>query len=355
MVYIYTLSRFFTLPMTKTQVKILFFADTHLGFDFPLRPRLKIRRRGQDFFNNFHKIMTYAENRRPDFLVHGGDLFFRSRVAPSIVDKVYKAFFDFVEKTGIPIFIVPGNHERSYLPQSLYLAHPLINVFNRPRYFTLKKDDIKVTLYGFPFYRGDIRTQFKYLLKQCGWNKSLSSLQLLVLHQAVDGAQVGPSDYTFKYNKDVIDIRDIPANIAAVLSGHIHRRQILYSDKVPVIYPGSIERTSFAEKNEQKGFYEIDFAPDTNENKHWIVEKIKFLRLAARPMADIYLNGLHSKSAIEKSIMKQCADLAQDSIVRLRQFETSRAGYSPVNLSFIRSILPSSFSVQMDRFNSLKT
>ena len=341
--------------MVTKQLKILLFADTHLGFDFPQRPRIKIRRRGFDFFNNFYKILDYAAKRCPDFLIHGGDLFFRSRVAPVIVDKVYKALFDFVNKTGIPIYIVPGNHERSYLPQSLYLAHPLINVFNRPRCFNFKKDGIRGSLHGFPFYRGAIRAQFKHLLRECGWNQDGSHFQLLVLHQAIDGAQVGPVNYTFRNTNDVIDIREIPPSAAAVLSGHIHRRQVLYSNKVPIIYPGSIERTSFAEKEEQKGLYEIDFSSGSeggsddgpDDRKAWIVEKIKFLRLPVRPMADIYLNGLHSKSEIKRSIVEQCAALSQDCIIRLRIPEADPDVYSLVNLPFIRSILPSTFSLQL--------
>jgi len=139
----------------------------------------------------------------------------------------------------------------------------------------------------------------------------------------------------------------MPQNSAAVLSGHIHRRQILYSGKVPVIYAGSIERTSFSEKDEQKGFYEIDFAPDPNENKQWLIEKIKSLPLAARPMTDVYLNGEHSKGEIKKSIMKQTAALPLDSIIRLRLKQTDHGEYPRISLPFIRSLLPSSYSLQM--------
>jgi DNA repair exonuclease SbcCD nuclease subunit len=51
---------------------------------------------------------------------------------------------------------------------------------------------------------------------------------------------------------------DIPQGFAAVLSGHIHRFQVLHKDlrerplAAPVFYPGAIERTSFAEKDEKK-------------------------------------------------------------------------------------------------------
>ena len=41
-------------------MKILFFSDTHLGFDYPIRPRIVRRRRGQDFFNNFERVLKYS-------------------------------------------------------------------------------------------------------------------------------------------------------------------------------------------------------------------------------------------------------------------------------------------------------
>jgi len=63
---------------------------------------------------------------------------------------------------------------------------------------------------------------------------------------------------------------DVPSDFAAVLAGHIHRRQTLTRDLrgralgAPVIYPGSIERTSFAERNEDKGYVIADFIPTEN-------------------------------------------------------------------------------------------
>jgi DNA-3-methyladenine glycosylase len=41
-------------------VRILFLADTHLGFDLPERPRVDRRRRGPDFFANFVRALEPA-------------------------------------------------------------------------------------------------------------------------------------------------------------------------------------------------------------------------------------------------------------------------------------------------------
>ena len=106
----------------KKYIHLVLFADSHLGYDFPLHPRIKKRRRGNDFFRNFKSVLSYARQYKVDLVIHGGDLFFRNKVPDAIVDKVYQILTDFAEH-NIPLYIVPGNHERSYLPPSVFLNH----------------------------------------------------------------------------------------------------------------------------------------------------------------------------------------------------------------------------------------
>jgi DNA repair exonuclease SbcCD nuclease subunit len=118
---------------------------------------------------------------------------------------------------------------------------------------------------------------------------------LLCLHQAVEGAVVGLADYTFKWGPDVIQARNIPKEFTAVLSGHIHRSQVLTHDlnhfplPAPVIYPGSVERTAFAERFEEKHYaiVEIDVRDDTPRP----VVKTTFIPLPARQMITLEINA----------------------------------------------------------------
>ena len=63
-------------------IRVLFLADTHLGFDYPFRPRIQRRRRGAEFFTNFKRTLLPALKGRVDCVVHGGDLLYRSKVPP---------------------------------------------------------------------------------------------------------------------------------------------------------------------------------------------------------------------------------------------------------------------------------
>ena len=330
-------------------LRIVFLADTHLGFDYPVRPRVERRRRGPDFFANFRQVLTYARQTFPDLVLHGGDLFFRARVPPKIVDLVYADLFDFAGE-GIPFIIVPGNHERSILPASLFLNHPNIYVFDKPKAYEFILEDLKVCLAGFPCERKAARVKFSALLNSSGWYEQDADVKLLCLHQTVEGAQVGPANYTFHSGKDVIQRQDLPGDAAAVLCGHIHRQQVLgdpadpRSEIPPVIYPGSTERTSFAERDESKGFYEIEFAQTKGS---WGIQRLKFIELPARPMEDLHLDGKVTPESLGDFILSQITVMEPDSIVRLKcDPKTDPEVISMVTSKFLREILPESMNYQ---------
>ncbi|NQU67772.1 MAG: metallophosphoesterase [Candidatus Marinimicrobia bacterium] len=284
------------MPKTKTSpnpppIRIVFMADTHLGFDSPIHPRIQRRRRGDDFFMNFQRILDYAIDHKVDLVVHGGDLFFRARIPKPIVDQVYTQLREF-SQSGIPMLIVPGNHEFSRLPEPHRIDQQNIYLFETPGTFQFQIRGTRIAIGGFPFHRKNIRDRFSELVYETDVLKSIADIRLLVIHQAVEGAQVGKSNYTFRSGEDVVRGRDIPSGVHAVLAGHIHRQQILTfpqktGPSVPVIYSGSIERTSFAERDEQKGFYVIEFS---KTGERWGLSNAEFHPLPVRPMVDIKLD-----------------------------------------------------------------
>lgn len=277
----------------EPMIKVLVFADTHLGFDYTFKPRIKRRRRGNDFFSNFKLVLNQALEKKVDFIVHGGDIFFRSRVPGKLVDMVFEQFFEVADK-GVPIYIVPGNHERSRIPHALLTAHPNIFVFDEAKTYVFRKKDTRVALSGFPCVRKNIRTLFKNELTKTGWRQVESDIYLLCMHQTVDGATTGPGNYMFRGHADVIDLADIPDSFSAVLTGHMHRHQILKSKlsgvrcPCPVFYPGSIERTSFAEQKEDKGYLILEFKKGCSTESTLISSR--FIKLPARPMIEMSYN-----------------------------------------------------------------
>lgn len=299
-------------------IKVLFFSDTHLGFDYPQNPRVRRRRRGTDFFNNFQRVLRYAKTHKVDLVIHGGDLFFRARIPQFIVDKVYSLILEFT-RCGIPLYLVPGNHEYSRFPGLYKLAHPNIHVFTKPRTFLQTVKGVTLALSGFPYERRNIRSRFGKLLAECRAEAETAQIRLLCLHHAIEGARV--KHHTFRSGQDVIRSRDIPGHFHAILSGHIHRRQVLTIKAddgagVPVIYSGSIERTSIAEKDEEKGFYLLDFTPYLNNC--WTIANLAFNKLPARPMHDLLLDmSALTPNTLRPVLRQKLQSLDPHAVVRL--------------------------------------
>ncbi|MFH1134871.1 MAG: metallophosphoesterase [Pseudomonadota bacterium] len=299
-------------------MKILFLSDTHLGFDLPLRPRVERPRRGRDFFANFRLALAPALEGRVDLVVHGGDLFFRSRVPAWLAQEAFGPLLEIADR-GVPVYLVPGNHERSVLPRGLLARHPLVRVFDQPSTYLIKKDNLTLALSGFPFERSGARENFPSLLKATGWRQAKAEAKILCLHHAVEGAVVGPGDFTFRRQPDVIRAADIPRGLTAVLAGHIHRRQVLTRDlsgrplAAPVFFSGSIERASFAEKDETKGYFILDVGP-AGRLENW-----SFKSLPARPMAEVILPAASlDRDQVEARLRAALSDLPGDGVVKIK-------------------------------------
>jgi exonuclease SbcD len=299
-------------------IKVLFFSDSHLGFDLPRQPRIERRRRGEDIFKNYLQIIKFAQRQKVDLIVHGGDLFHHNRVSPSIIERALRPLYE-VACAGIPVYLVPGNHERSRLPGHLYMSHENIHIFDRPATYTQNLRGKKISLSGFPFSR-KVREKFPMLLRQTRYMDVDADWRYLCLHQTFEGASVGPVDYTFRDGPDNIPPEWVPEDFAAVLSGHIHKAQQL--DKtldgqqlpVPIIYPGSIERTSIAERFEDKSYKLLKLIWDKGK----VTQEVETHSLPARPMLKVSVPVRdHPPDQVLIHIRGQLSLINPDAVVRI--------------------------------------
>ena len=302
--------------------RILLFADTHLGFDLPARPRIARRRRGDDFFANYERVLQAARHHAVHAVVHGGDVFYRSRIPASLVQAGFLPLKRLADE-GIAVYVVPGNHERSAIPFRLLAEHQGIHVFDRPRSFIADLNGVAVSISGFPCERTDVRQTFRARLAQTGWDRAGAEVNLLCVHQCFEGATVGPQNYTFRFAEDVVRPADVPEPFAAVLAGHIHRHQVLTTDlngrplSTPVIYPGSIERTSFAERGEEKGYVVIEVTPGGVPGGE--VHQWSFHPLPARPMVivDVESRGV-DHAGMDRLVGEAIAGAPPDAVLQIR-------------------------------------
>ncbi len=334
-----------------TPVRILLLADTHLGFDSPLHPRVERRRRGDDFYVNTMLALQPALRGEVDLVVHGGDLLYRSRVPASLVERALAPLIQ-VAEAGTSVYLVPGNHERSRIPLHLWARHSNLHIFDRPRTFLCRAGACMVALSGWPFVRA-VRDRFRCLVDECGLGRSAADVHLLCMHQTVEGAQVGPANYTFRTGPDIVPGREIPSGVDAVLAGHIHRAQVLKRDlagsplAAPVIYPGSVERTAFAERDETKG-YAIVTVGAAGEWGKWRAEA-RFVPLPARPMVVVAHEPESAEpEGLAAGLARRLAALQPDSVVRLElQGEYAPAARAVLSAARLRSLAPPTMNIEL--------
>ncbi|MFX0014012.1 MAG: exonuclease SbcCD subunit D [Promethearchaeota archaeon] len=279
----------------KNSVRFLHLSDTHFGVHFALHPKnLNRRAYGELFFQKVNDLINKSISRHQvDFIIHSGDFFNRSNPPPEIVDRGVQSF-QLATREGIPIFVLPGNHERSKLPFGLLPFSDNINLFSKPCSFFFKKNGISIKLMGFPYIRENIKRKFKTLIKKASQKSSgdfakKADYQILVIHQLIEGSCI--ENFIFRRGANIVSFLQIPKKFHYIACGHVHRFQLLYKTRLNptqstskfflaeqkdnhqswyfsdenglnssvfqnplIIYPGSVERVSFAERNEPKGY-----------------------------------------------------------------------------------------------------
>jgi len=134
-----------------------------------------------------------------------------------------------------------------------------------------------------------------------------------------------------------------------VLSGHIHRAQQLDHDlagrplPAPVLYPGSIERTSFAERCEEKYFVTLEIDPEVDPP----LLEVEYHPLPTRPMVKLDIPaGNKTTREIMTLIQKRVATLDPQSVVRIA-FTGPERGKVPAGISstLLRELAPPTMNI----------
>ena len=335
---------------TGAALRVLFVSDTHLGFDLPARPRVDRRRRGGDFFACFARALEPALRGEADVVVHGGDLLYRSRVPASLV---YRALQPLVQAAdaGVPVLLVPGNHERSAIPYPFLAAHPRLHVFHRPSTVVVERHGLRAAFAGFPFARA-VRPSFPALVAATGYRQAEADARVLCIHQCVEGATCGPAPgFTFRGGDDVVRASDLADDVAVVLSGHLHRHQVLRRDlrgrplHAPVVYAGSVERTSFAERDEAKGFVMAAIGAGGPGGR---LVACDLWPLPARPMRVHEVADACAPDDLEREVRAAIAAAPADVVLQLRVPE-ALAGAEPLRAARLRALCPPTANVTVSR------
>jgi DNA repair exonuclease SbcCD nuclease subunit len=260
-----------------------------------------------------------------------------------------------VADAGVPVLLVPGNHERSAIPYPLLAAHENLHVFRGPSTVAIERRGRRVAFAGVPYARS-VRHAFPALLGASRYRDIEADARVLCLHQCVEGAVCGPPPgFTFRDGDDVVRASDLPGDVAVVLCGHVHRHQVLRHDPggrplaAPVVYAGSVERTSFAERDETKGFVLASVGAGGRGSRLLACE---FRPLPARPMRVHEVAATFPASGLEREIAAAVAAAPPDVVLQVRVPETL-AGAPALRAARLRALSPPtanlSVSVRLSR------
>jgi exonuclease SbcD len=321
-------------------LKFVHTADTHLGFEF-IRTTAPDedgrRRRAEWIYDNFLTVVNHALSIEADLFIHSGDLFNKYYIPRDRLDTLIRPFVD-LSKAGIPVLLIPGNHERSEFPFDLFHGVNGVIVFDRPKSVCFDLNGYKVGVAGFPFIRNDSKRTFLKALEQTEYGELRTDFNFLVTHQAFDGATVGPMDFTFRTGRsDTVTRETLPLDFEYVAAGHIHRYQVLSHPRrlrTNIVYPGSIQRMSFAEIDENKAFVVGEVMGDRIETRfiplpEWDME-----------MVEIEAAG-QSPDAVQSAIRSQFWRFREDMVIRFNLTGGSRMrDYAEIDFENLRKEMP---------------
>ncbi len=263
-------------------VKILHFADLHLGVESYGRPDpvTGLQTRLLDFLRSLDELIEVGLEQSVDMVVFAGDAY-KSRDPNPTHQREFARRIQRLASADIPVVLVPGNHDLPGTPGradtlDIFATLQVPNVYVAATLSTLRilTRSGPVQVIALPWItRSRLRspmesaTQTQAELEQVSLARLHAELQreyegldrtqptILVAHASVQGALYG-SERSVALGHDLVVPQDILVHDAIdyVALGHIHRHQVLRTADPPIVYAGSVDRIDFGEERESKGF-----------------------------------------------------------------------------------------------------
>jgi exonuclease SbcD len=327
-------------------MKIVHTADLHIGMELhgPMNPSTGLARRLEDFLAALDRIVDSAIAERADLVIFAGDIYKGRDPTPTHQREFAKRVLR-LTREGIPLLLLAGNHD---LPNAENRASS-IDIFRAldvtgvhvarqtevlametpagpvlvatlpwiPRSVLLTADQFR----GLPTQEierelvaaiGDRVEELAQQIEEMRAEPRLAQAPaILVAHLHAQEAKDG-AERLLTIGTDPL----VPAERLAlsafdyVALGHIHAHQAL-ARRPAVVYPGSIERVTFGEEREAKGYVLAELGRGSCE---W-----QFVELPARRFVTIDADVLTDDPTdhVLRRIERRRADLPE-SIVRVR-------------------------------------
>ena len=254
---------------------ILHTSDSHLDVPAVMFGSRRYERK-KDFLQTFDTMVEYALEKRPDLLLHSGDLFDGLNPRNPVRAQVMTAFRK-IHENGTRIFVISGNHDvprgvgQGVSPLLEYARAGFVTFFSDWDTIGSESVDVKglnVEVSGISFNPTmDARTDPLGQVSIPG----KGDVSILLIHQNIEGLRG-----TFT-TTPTIRLASVAKNLTYLAIGHIHEHQKQQVGNTMICAPGSTEHVSFAEEKQQKCFVWLELDTDG-------VHQLKFIPVKTRPM-----------------------------------------------------------------------
>ena len=367
-------------------MKLLHTADIHLGAKTYGRrdPDTGLNTRLLDVQRSLDALVQHALDEQVDAFLFCGDAYHTADPTPT-QQKLFAQSLQPLADAGVPIVLVIGNHDHpvtygrassidifEYVEGDIYCyrkpptAVPVIDTASGPlqliplpwpirsqiltkeEYRSMEPDELRQFIEE--QYVTYVQRRANDILENAsgvgpgGEERRLSPDVPTVLagHVTVQGAEMAGSERTTliasepKFTVGQLAVRPIDY----VALGHIHRAQVRNPDgHPPVAYAGSIERITFKERDEPKGYFLVDIAPGSDP-----ATRTTFCETPARSFQAFQLDVRDAETPTE-DILQALADAdVSDAIVRVR-YRIDEAQLAAVDQHRIREALAEAHTI----------
>jgi DNA repair exonuclease SbcCD nuclease subunit len=260
-------------------LQILHCSDLHLDKNFNIPNLARALQRKEDLNNNFSSVVDYAIKNKPDLFIIGGDVF--DKILPTNASRVFLTHeVKRLRDAKIAVFMIGGNHEVPRFGVSPSLAIDVLDsagiasVFSRSD--VVEKRILRIGGKSVCVSGKSYVTQFeganplKDVKVPCD-----GDYNILMIHGSLQGLDVTSSIPEIAHQNPFL-ADDIEKGLNYLALGHFHNYFKRDYRGCTIVNPGSIEKLSWAEINDEKGFVwaELNGSETTTE----------FKKLDTRPM-----------------------------------------------------------------------
>lgn len=240
-------------------IDIVHCSDLHLDKPFSFSSHKNEVKRKKDLNKRFEEIIDYAIDKDPDLFLIGGDIY--DKVNPTNSSRIF--FISQIRRlrdAGIAVYMIGGNHDvpkmrESNTPLETLKSAGIGNVFTNTD--SLEKESLEVDGKEISIYGKSYKTsrENENPLKNEKIDKD-DNTKILLLHASFHGLNVESVIPGFEKQRPIYK-NDVEGWDYVAL-GHYHNHfQRQTGNGTTIANPGSIDRLSFQEENDDKGFYHV--------------------------------------------------------------------------------------------------